>query len=367
MANDKIRVLHIDAEFSWRGGQQQVVYLLEGLLNRGYTTKIICQPNSEFHTYCKRKNLPVHPVRMVNELDIVAGFRIAAITRKEKFNVIYAHSAHALSIGLWTKLWNPPLKLIALRRVDFHLQHNILSHVKYRTRLVNKIICISDGIKKVLLTDGIAENKLITIHSGIDPHKFDSVKPYKDFHSAFDIPEDHLIVGTVAALAKHKDYPTLLQAARIVLDQEKKVTFVALGTGREEQKIMERANHLNLRDHFKFLGFRKNVGAILKRFDLFVMASKWEGLGTSILDAQSIGLPVIATNTGGIPEIVRDDLSGILVPPKNPEKLAESIIHLMHDRALRDKLSRCAISEVKRFSIERVIDKNIELLRALSV
>ena len=151
------------------------------------------------------------------------------------------------------------------------------------------------------------------------------------------------------------------------LDQEKKVTFVALGTGREEQKIKERAKHLNLGDRFKFLGFRKDVGAILKRFDLFVMASKWEGLGTSILDAQSIGLPVIATNTGGIPEIVHDDLSGILVPPKNPEELAKSIIRLMHDKALRDRLSRCAISEVKKFSIGRVIDQNIELLRALSV
>ena len=134
MGNESIRVLHIDTEKGWRGGQQQAAYLFEALHSEGYVTNLICQPDSEIHKYCIKKKLPYHPVRMHNEMDFIAGFKIARYCRKNDFDIVHLHSAHALAIGLWTKFFYSKVKLIAVRRVDFHIKKNFFSQFKYKNK-----------------------------------------------------------------------------------------------------------------------------------------------------------------------------------------------------------------------------------------
>jgi len=361
MGNESIRVLHIDTERGWRGGQQQVIYLLETMYAEGYFTNLICQPASEIQKYCQEKKMPYHSVKMQNEMDFYAGFKIARFCRNNNFNIVHLHSAHALAIGLWTKLFYSKLKLIAVRRVDFHIKNNFFSQFKYKSRVLDKIICISNGIEKVLRADGIPEQKLITIHSGIDIGKFVDITPPENFRHDLGIPEKNVVVGTVAALANHKDYPNLLRAAKIVVEQNNKVTFCAVGDGPEKKQILKLADELGLKDRFIFTGFRADIGNFLKMFDIFVLASKKEGMGTSILDAHAVGLPVIACKTGGIPEIISDGNNGLLVPPKNEQKFAEAILQLVNNAQLRKTLARNAKQTVKQFDIQRTIKRNIEL------
>ena len=361
----QFNILHIDSEFDWRGGQQQAVYLFEGLLKRNYKTKFVCQPNSKLLTYFQSNKLPFYEIGMRGEIDIFSAIKIANLCRKENYNIIHAHSAHALSIGLLVKLFYSKVKLIGVRRVDFHLRNNIFSKYKYHTNLVSKIICISNGIKKVLLEDGIPTNKLRVIHSGIDLHKFDNAIKMKNFRKKYNISQNDLIIGTIAALVGHKDYPNLLAASKIVLSKIKDITFVAIGSGKDEKRIKSIAHKLDLKNKFIFLGYQKNIAELIKNFDIFVLASKKEGLGTSILDAQSIGLPVIGTKTGGIPEAVYHNKNGLLIEPQNPNKLAEAIIKLASDKELREKFSNYSKKSVKEFDIELTIEKNILLYKEL--
>ena len=365
MKNKIPKVLHIDTGKAWRGGQQQVVYLLKGMLERGLDTALVCQSKSELEKYCENHKLPYFPLRMRGEVDIVAGFRIALLCRKFKFRVLHLHTAHAMAIGLFARLFYPGLRLIAVRRVDFHIKKHVLSQFKYKTQLLDKIVCISDGIKQVLLQDGLSAEKLVTIHSGIDIRKFDQTKLPDDFRQNLNIPEGDVVIGTIAALAGHKDYPNLLRAARIVLDQTKKVTFCAVGDGPDKNPIHKLANELNLGDRFIFTGFRTDLGYFLKMFDIFVLASKKEGLGTSILDAQAVGLPVVGCDTGGIPEAVKHEQNGLLVPPKNEQALANALLRLIEDISLRQKLGQAGRHTVEQFSIERTINENIELYQRL--
>lgn len=358
-----IRVLHVDSEKGWRGGQQQAAYLLERMCGMGFKTAMASKPGSAMESYCMGKNLPFYPLSMHGELDVLAGYRIACLCRKHGYNVLHLHSAHALATGLWAKMFFKQLHLIAVRRVDFHIKKNWFSRFKYTTSMLDRIICISHGIKEVLLKDGIDKEKLVTIHSGVDLGKFDDVIVSGDFRKTLGIPDEHLIVGTVAAIAGHKDYPNLLHAAKKLIDNHDNVTFCAVGDGPDEAAIHDLASELGLGGRFVFTGFRRDVGSFLKIFDIFVLASYLEGLGTSILDAQALGLPVVACRTGGIPEIVFDQENGYLVPPRDSDALAEAISDLIYHPEKRQDLGGRARQTVQAFSIERTVEGNIELYK----
>lgn len=365
MGKAAIRVLHIDTEKSWRGGQQQAAYLIEALHNDGYQTALVGQPDSAIGAFCRTKGLPFFPLRMLGEIDFIAGFRIARLCRKHGFNFLHLHSSHALAMGLWAKLFFPRLKLIAVRRVDFHIQKNWLSQLKYNSSRLDRIVCISEAIRQILIEDGIPAEKLVTIHSGIDIHKFDLITPPDDFRANLGIPPDHILIGTIAAMAGHKDYPTLLRAARIVCETLERVTFCAVGDGSERERILKLQQELGLTKRFIMPGYRSDIGHFLKSFDLFVLASKKEGLGTSLLDAQAVGLPIVACNSGGIAEIIEHGYNGWLVPPQNEQALAETIIKLLQDHHLRKTLGRNALKSVKRFDIQFTVRKNIQLYENL--
>lgn len=361
MGKAEIKVIHLDSEKSWRGGQQQAAYLFSAMIEQKIPSLFICQPFSQLQNYCLKSDLPCRTVTMLGECDLLAGFKIARIARNGCYNIIHAHSAHALAIALWVKLFYPEIKVVGTRRVDFHLRKNPLSKLKYRTNNVGKIVCVSREIEQILIKDKISPNKLITIHSGIDIHKFDNTEPLVDFRKKYAIPSKNIIVGTVAALVGHKDYPTLLKAAKYVIRKYNDVTFATIGSGHDEQKIKNLHQELELEDQFIFLGFQQNVGAYLKNFDIFVLSSQKEGLGSSILEAQAAGLPVIGTTAGGIPEIISHRRNGLLVPPQDHEKLGEAILELIINESLRSELSRNALDDLIQFDINKTIKKYLEL------
>ncbi|NOX88597.1 MAG: glycosyltransferase family 4 protein [Calditrichaeota bacterium] len=360
-----LKVLHIDLVREWRGGQQQIAYLVNGLAQAGIFTELICPPDSELARRFKRQKLPFYAVKMRHAWDPLAAFRIAVYARKKKFNIIHAHSSHALSLAFLIKLFYPSLKLVASRRVDFSVNKPVIGSIKYNNPLIDCIVCISENIADVLLKDGVNRQRLRIIHSGIDLENFEDRGDSADLKRELGIPEEHRVVGTVAALVGHKDYPTLLRAAAKVCQSEPDVTFCAVGEGNDRSQLTELHNELRLGKRFLFVGFRRDPGRFYRLFDLFVLASHKEGLGTSVLDAQVHGLPVVATRAGGIPEMIRHGFNGYLVEKKNPESLAEAILELLRDPLLRKKLGQNARQSVKEFSVRHTVLKHIDLYRSL--
>jgi glycosyltransferase involved in cell wall biosynthesis len=358
-------VLHIDTERTWRGGQQQAAWLLEGMIARGWPTAVVCPPRSILEERGRARSWPVHAVAMHSELDIAAGRRIARIARAGNLAILHAHSSHALALGLWARFFDRRLGLVASRRVDFPIRKHFLSHLKYSTGVLDRIICISEAIRAQLVADGVPASKLVVIPSGVDTRRFAGARPAPHFRRSLGIPASHLVIGTVAALADHKDYPTLLRAARLVLDKEPDISFVAVGDGPLHKEATDLARELGLGKRFLFLGFREDVGCLLKVFDIFVLASKTEGLGTSVLDAQALGLPVAACRAGGIPEIVTDRETGLLVPPGDPPALAAALLELARDPELREALGARAKKAVQEHDISRTVEAHLELYRSL--
>jgi glycosyltransferase involved in cell wall biosynthesis len=358
-------VLHVDSERGWRGGQQQVAWLLQGTLARGLTAELACRPGSILEERGRTAGWTVHAIAMRSELDLASARRIAATARAGGLAILHAHSGHALALCLLARLFAPGLLVVASRRVDFPIGGNPLSRLKYRTRLLDRVICISEAIRTVLVSGGVPEERLVVIPSGVDTRRFEHLRPPPNFRRKLGVPDGHLLVGTVAALADHKDYPTLLRAARAVLDRAPDTTFVAVGDGPLRDGLVRQAAGLGLGRRFLFTGFREDVGNFLKVFDLFVLASKLEGMGTSLLDAQAVGLPVVACRAGGIPEAVREGETGLLVPPGDPAALAGAILALAADPERRRALGARARLAAREHDVSRTVAAHVELYASL--
>lgn len=359
-----MKVLHLETVTEWRGGQQQIAYLVDGLLKAGVETVLVCRPQSEIFTYFKKKQWPVFPVQIKYGWDVRAARKIVRFVSENHFNILQAHSSHALSLGLLIKMFLPQMKLVASRRVDFPVRKPIVGSLKYTNKLIDRIVCISENIARVLEKDKIPYDKITVIHDGIDPNRF-QMELATNLKQELKIPQDHWVVGTVAALVGHKDYPTLLKAAQIVVREIPNVTFVAVGEGGDKEKLQALHRSLELGDRFRFVGFRSDLEKFYNMFDIFVLSSHLEGLGTSVLDALACGLPVVATRAGGIPEMITHEENGLLVPVRNPQELAAVIERLLRDRDLRERLANNARASVQAFSFENMVQKHIALYREL--
>ncbi len=356
------RVIHIDTAKSWRGGQQQAAYLHQGLIRRGWDSLMVCPPESGMESWCRDNNLSFMTLPLKCEADLFSAIRMAGCICKGKHVILHAHNAHALTIALMADfLSGGKTRVVASRRVNFSLKAKRVAQWKYRTSRLSRIVCISHEIYRVMRSHGIPEEKLTVIPSGIDVHKFDQSQRTPEFRNEFGIPEDHRIVCTVAALTGDKDYPTFLQAAKKVIQEYPAVTFIAVGDGKKAGEIRAMAEDKVLKSHIIFTGFRSDVGPFVKNSDIFVMASKKEGLGTSILDAESAGLPIIGTDAGGIPEAVRHGENGLIVPRQNPEALAQGILTLLKDEELRKEYGRKSLEVVRNFHINKTVDKHVIL------
>jgi L-malate glycosyltransferase len=359
-------VLHIDSERAWRGCQQQAAWLLEGMLARDWPAALVCPPGSMLEERGRARSWPVHAVAMRGVLDFAAGRRIARVARAENMTVLHAHSVRALALGLWARLSDRRLRLVASHRVDSPIHDHFLGRRMYSNRFLERIICVSEAVRAQFIAEGVPAAGLAVIPSGVDTRRFAGVRPQPHFRRSLGVPSGHLVIGTVAAHAERNDYPTLLRAARLVLDKEPDISFVAVGDGPLHQEIAELARSLALGKRFLFLGFREDVGCCLKVFDIFASAAGTEGAESSVLDAQALGLPVAVSRSGCMPDIVIDRETGLLVPPGDPAALAAALLELAHDPALRDALGARAKKSVQERDVSRTVEKHLELYRSLT-
>ena len=354
-------LFQIDAGREWRGGQRQSLYLARELRTKGFPFRFVVQPGSPLHDKAAAEGLPVLPLAMKSELSFGAALRLARLMKRDRCVLAHFHDAHAVAVGgLACRRARVPIRIIS-RRVDFPLKTNALSRAKY-TRDIDRIIAISDGVRDVLVKGGIDPAAIDVVPSGIDFAPFDAVTDRTFLRTEFGFASDDFLAGIVAALEDHKGHRYLLEAARLIKARAPKVKIIVVGKGSLELELDRQARDLQVDDLVYFLGFREDVPRLLASLDAFVLSSHLEGLGTSIMDAMASRLPVVATAVGGIPELVADGETGLLVPARSPEALAEAIVRLSEDRALARRLGERGSAVVReKFSAEAMARRIIDI------
>ena len=358
--------LHIDTARTWRGGQNQVLLTVNGLRAIGQRAALVAHPDGELRRRAL-EGLELIPIAPRTEMDLSAGWRLSRVIKRLAPDVIHAHDPHgvamaslALSLGASsaaragaaTGSRRTPA-LVASRRVDFHLKSNSFSRWKYRQ--VDCFIAASDAIRRMLVADGVEDARAVTVHEGIDVDHVVAAPPVH-VHEAFWLPHHAPVVGNVAALVPHKGQRHLVEAARLVVRQIPDARFLILGEGELREPLERQVHEYHLEKHVLLPGFRADVLGCIKGFDLFAMSSVTEGLGTSLLDAMACARAIVSTRAGGIPEVVEDSENGLLVPPRDHAAMAEAIVRLLKDEALRRTMGDAGFARVRaRFTVERMV------------
>ncbi len=357
--------LHIDTARTWRGGQNQVLLTVLGLRALGHRTMLVAHGAGELRQRAK-EGLDLVSLAPKTEMDLGAAWRLSRLIKQLRPAIVHAHDPHAvamaaLALSMMTSSPTPPL--IAARRVDFHLKGNALSRWKYRQ--VDCFICASEAIRQMLVGDGVPDARAVTVYEGIDLDRAAAAPPAA-LHADFWLPHDAPIVGNVAALVPHKGQRYLIDAAALVIQKVPDARFVIAGEGELRPALERQIKERRLEKHVFLAGFRPDVMSVHKAFDLFVMSSVTEGLGSSLLDAMSCEKAIVATTAGGIPEAVVDRETGLLVPPRDPEAMARAIVALLTDERARRVMAAAGLRRVReRFSVERMVRDTLNVYESI--
>jgi glycosyltransferase involved in cell wall biosynthesis len=359
--------LHVDTARTWRGGQNQVLLTVNGLRSIGQRATLVAHPDGELRRRVA-EGLDLIPLAPRTEMDLSSAWKFSRIIKRLAPDIIHAHDPHgvamasfALSLGAASARDGRTPALVASRRVDFHLKGNSLSRWKYRQ--VDCFIAASEAIRQMLVADGVPDDRTVTVHEGIDVDHV-LAQPPVNVHEAFWLPHHAPVVGNVAALVPHKGQRYLIEAAHLVVQEIPDARFVILGDGELREHLEKQVHEHHLEKHVLLPGFRTDVLGCIKGFDLFVMSSVTEGLGTSLLDAMACSRAIVATRTGGIPEIVEDEVNGLLVPVRDHTALARAIVRALKDEALRRRTGEAGFARVReRFTVERMVEQTADVYR----
>lgn len=340
-------VSHINLARGFRGGERQTELLVRGLADRGWEQVVVA-----------RRGEPL-ALRLgdVAGLDVrgVSSNPVSAARAARDTALIHVHEGRAGQAALVASLFSGIPYLIT-RRIPNLPSDRLLTRAIYRR--ARHIVCISKAVEAVMDVY-VPETPKSRIYSALgylpsDSQQADAIR------ARFP---GRLLAGNVGALADaHKGQKVLIEAARMLLETRPEVTFLLLGAGPDEAELKALAADL---PNVVFEGYRENVGDYLAAFDFFVFPSRVEGLGSTLLDAMHFGLPVVASRVGGIPEIVIEGETGLLVPPGDARSLAENVARLAADPVLRQQMAAAGRSRAEAFSPEQMVSAYVSLYRQL--
>jgi glycosyltransferase involved in cell wall biosynthesis len=347
-----LRIVHVDAERSFGGGERQVFLLLEGLRSRGHGSLLVCPPGSACEAEARGRGLSVRAVPMRNDADLGAVLRLRRVLRDEQPDLIHLHTGRATWLG-GLAARSLGLPALTTRRMDRPLGRG------WRTRLVHRhltraSVAISAAVERRLREGGVPEERLRRVPSAVDPEELRSRKGRQATRAAEGAGEE-IVVLSVAALVQGKGLDVLLHALATLAAEDLRPQLWIAGDGPERAVLEELAATLAVKA--RFLGRRRDVPDLLAACDLFVLPSRNEGLGVAALEAMAAGRAVVASRVGGLAEAVVDERTGLLVPPGDAASLARALARLAREPALRARLGAAGPGRIgEGFRADQLLD-----------
>ncbi len=290
--------------------------------------------------------------------DALALAELVRVCRRERPDIIHLNSPKTVFLGrLAGVLARIPIRIVSIHGWSFSVP-GIPRVAVWADRLARPLatatICVSEFDRELGIAAGMcARERTVVIHNGIDVRRFEATS-----HERRDVP----VVAFVGRLAPQKDPATFIQALAML--ERNSYHAIVAGSGPDADSIAAEIERLGLHDSVELLGVRDDVPQILSSADVFVLSSIYESLPISILEAMAAGLPVVATNVGGVPELVVDQQTGFIVGSRDPEALAQAMKKLLADPDLRRRFGSAARARVEaRFGIERFQREHVGVYR----
>ena len=367
--DEPLRILGIDPELGYAGGETQAIGLTLGLLRSGHRAELACDPRGRLYERARREGIECHPLSIRNALDFAAGMRLRNLLSRARYDIVHFHTSRAHSMAPFVR--GHARALIVTRRMDY--RPNRLFAPYLYNRAVDAVAAISSKVADALGEAGVSRDHLRIIPSGVDCDHFHPANSSEHAvaRTRFGIARDDFLVGTVGMLEERKGHRDLLEAIAILnraRGEGSRIKCAIAGDGATREQLVKLAGELVIASDTFFLGMIGDSRQLLDALDVFVFPSLKEGLGVALLEAMACGLPVVATCAGGVIDIVENNRSGLLVSPRDPVSLANAIASLANDATWRSQLGSAARTRVsENFSMDAMTKKTIDLYRACLV
>ena len=364
-SSERLTIFHLDDERGFRGGERQLLYLASALRAAGHENIVCCRGGSALESEARRQGFAVLVLPFAFEFDLGSARLLARAAKRRNRPVIHAHTGHTVGIAAASRLFGGPLA-IAHRRGASPLRGGFSRWLKYDR--VARVVAVSHAIEEILKRGGLAARHIAVVPdcvpvsleewhaAGFLSPRFAPASPERRamarraMADAFGIDREASWVGNLAALVPLKDHATLIAAAASVVRRKPDTVFLIAGEGPEQERLQADIENRGLTGRIVLLG-HYDAAELFAAIDVFVLSSSREGMGSVLLEAASCGVAVAATAVGGIPEVVQDGHTGLLVPPRDHEALAGAITRLLDQPDLARQLGATARAALPRFGL----------------
>lgn len=356
-------VAELAGSSSYGGGERYLELLCDRLDRARYRTLVICPEPGPFVGRMKERGVETHLVHLAPLFNPLALWRLTRLLARERVTILQTHGARANFYGrIAGRLAGVPVIISTIHNSLKDYEVSPLKRWVYALllrltlSLVHRIICVSDATRCDLIDEcPAAEAKTQTVYNGVDPSVFPARPHRQKVRQELGIPQGPVLV-TIGRLTEQKGHRYLLRAFPGLLSTWPQLCCVFVGEGELHDALHHLAIDLGVERACRFVGVREDIADILAAADLFVLPSLSEGFPFVLLEALAMGRPVVASRVNGVPELIEDHKTGLLVPPRDPQALARAIRDMLSDPATASKLGAAGRALVQeRFTVDRMV------------
>jgi glycosyltransferase involved in cell wall biosynthesis len=347
--------LLVDLETEWRGGQSQMLLLLQGLYERGHAAELIAAEDSVLAQRAHAAGIYVH-LASHGRLRFPAASKIRETMKSGRIELVHANEGHALTAA-WLAGAHRRIPVLASRRIGFPLRKNWISTARYNA--LGKFIANSRYVAQTLIDSGFGVERIAIVNEGVEIPNAIGTRERQLARKNWGVAHDEFLFGCASAFVPEKGQQHLVGAMPAVRQQLPNAKLLLAGEGKNRATVQELAASLGVQDAVLFPGFVTNMQEFYTALDAFVFPSEFEGLGTALQAAMAYALPAISTTRGALGEVVEDERTALVAEP-NAESFAISMIRLAKNKALQQKLGDAAREEISnRFSKDLMVDNTL--------
>lgn len=369
--SDRLKVFNINVHKHWNGQVFRVFITSKLLAERGHEVVVGAPRGSMLAERARAAGLEVF-----DDLALSTKFiphvwwrdyrALRALFRARGFDVVHTHGSEDTWLSCFAaRACSPRIPVVRTRHNSYRIRSHALNRWLYRSLIDQTVVVAAEQAGRFVESGVLAADKLVAIHDGIDMSRFTPGPGREEVRAELGIPQDAPLILTVARLAPEKGHRFLLDAAPAIAEKFPETRYLFPGVGVTDAPLLEQAERLGLKGKVILPGHRDDVVRLLRAADLFALVPvDGETLGTSIIEALSVGLPVVATDVGGVRNVVRDGQTGLLLPAGDSAAIGQAVLRLLEDRDLARRLAEAGQRLVHtEFTCDHMVDQKEALYR----
>lgn len=351
MNSRKLTVLQVITPRRFSGAERMVVYLSQGLQDRGHRVVVACKRNEKLEAELGAQGVEVHALPISGKANLLAPVRLARFARQIGADVIHTHLSTA---SLWGSFAGKLAHVPVVAEVHALNSKNCFVYADH-------IVTCSEGVRQHIIAQGVRPERIEVLYNGLPPTRFQGLRPANEVRRELGLAAEAPVIGVIAHLSEKKGQRYVLGALPELLTRFPELVCLLLGEGDMRAELERLAEELDVSAAVRFLGFRPEAIELMQAMDVVILPSiAKEGLGLALVEAGFLRKPAVGTACPGIDEVIADGETGLLVPPADSAALAAAVGRLLDDRALAARMGEAGRRRAERMFTQQAMAAKAE-------